>query len=186
MNVTSPPDFADTLAIAQGSLDAAELTECHGVACGLLCRLPDSSTDAFMALLGQLELVVGSTENLRSCLEELLNSSRQQLTDEDFGLNIWMPDDEETLEQRTLALSQWCSGFLAGLGSGGKDSLQGMSDDANGALLDLQQIAKAEVDDAAESEVNENAFADIVEYIRVVILLIREDLQAFDSQDAGT
>lgn len=186
MNVTSPPDFAATLAMAQGSLDAAELTECHGVACGLLCWLPDSSADAFVTLLGQLELAVESTQDLRLCLEELLNSSRQQLADEDFGLNIWMPNDEETLEQRTLALSQWCSGFLAGLGSGGKDSLQGMTDDANGALLDLQQIAKAEVGDVAENEADEYAFVEIVEYIRVVILLIREDLQALGSQAAGT
>ena len=142
MNTTCLPDFEETLAIAQGSLDAAELTECHGVACGLLCRDQECSADAFVALLGQLELVAEPAENLQTSLQELLQSSRQQLADEDFGLSLWIPGDDVTLEDQTLALSQWCNGFLAGLGSGGQGSLQGMSDEANEALADLQQIAR--------------------------------------------
>jgi len=82
-----------------------------------------------------------------------------------------------------MALSQWCSGFLAGIGSGGNDSLKTMSEDANEALEDLQQIAKADVPDTTESEEDEVAFAEIIEYIRVVILMIREDLRGPDGQD---
>ena len=120
---------------------------------------------------------------LKMSLEELLNSTRAQLVDEDMGLYLWLPDDDEILEERTVALSQWCSGFLAGLGSSGDASLEAMSDDANEALKDLEQISKAEVADTAESEDDEIAFAEIVEYIRIVILMIREDLRGPDGQD---
>ena len=87
------------------------------------------------------------------------------------------------LEERTMALSQWCSGFLAGLGSSGDDTLKAMSDEANDALKDLQQISTADVSDTSESEEDENAFTEIVEYIRVVILMIRGDLRGPDTQD---
>lgn len=181
--MTGLPDFEHTLAIAQGNLEAAELAECHGVACGLLCRRADSSLDAFIGLLDMLEIVVAPGTGLKMSLEELLNSTRAQLADEDMGLSLWLPGDDEILEERTMALSQWCSGFLAGLGSNGEDSLKAMSEDANEALRDLEQISRAEVVDTAESEDDESAFAEIVEYIRIVILMIREDLRGPDGQD---
>jgi hypothetical protein len=183
MSAVNLPDFEHTLAIAQGNLEAPELAECHGVACGLLCRLPDASLDVFIGLLDMLELVNTPGPGLKMSLEELLNSSRAQLVDEDLGLALWLPNDDEILEERTMALSQWCSGFLAGLGSSGDDTLKAMSDDANDGLKDLQQISTADVSDTDESEEDENAFVEIVEYIRVVILMIREDLRGPDGED---
>ena len=50
-------------------------------------------------------------------------------------------------------------------------------------LKDLQQISAADVTDTAESEADENAFAEIVEYIRVVVLMIREDLRGPEPED---
>lgn len=183
MTTARLPDFEHTLAIAQGNLEAPELAECHGIACGLLCRLPESSLDAYIGLLDMLELISTPGTGLKMSLEELLDSTRVQLADEDMGFSIWLPDDSEILEERTLALSQWCSGFLAGLGSSGEDSLDTLSDDAKEALEDLRQIAMAEVSDTSESEEDENAYAEIVEYIRVAILMIREDLRGPDGQD---
>jgi len=178
------PDFAHTLAIAQGNLESPELAECHGIACGLLCRLPDASLDAFLGLLDMLELLKSPGPGLRMSMEELLNSTMEQLTDEDMGLTLWLPNDDETLEERTMALSQWCSGFLAGIGSSGDDTLKVLSEDANEALKDLQQISLADVTDTNESEEDEKAFVEIVEYIRVVILMIKEDLRGPDGQDS--
>ena len=183
MSAARLPDFEHTLAIAQGNLEAAELAECHGVACGLLCRLPDASLDTFIGLLDMLKLVEKPGTGLTMSLEELLNAIRKQLADEDMGLALWLPDDEETLEERTMALAQWCGGFLAGLGSGGDSSLDAMSDEANEALKDLAQISTADVMDTEESEDDENAFVEIVEYIRVATLMIREDLRGPDAQD---
>jgi len=183
MSVAHLPDFEHTLALAHGNLEAPELSECHGVACGLLCRQPDSSMDVYIGLLDMLELVKSPGTGLKISLDELLNSSRSQMADEDMGLSLWLPDDDETLEERTAALSQWCSGFLAGLGSSGEDTLEAMSDDANEALADLQHISTADVTDTAQSEDDESAFVEIVEYIRVVILMIREDLRGPDGRD---
>ena len=177
------PDFEHTLAIAQGNLEASELAECHGVACGLLCRDTQATLDAFMGLLDMLELVKTPGSGFKLSLEELLNSTRSQLADEDMGLSLWLPNDEETLEDRTMALAQWCSGFLAGLGGGGDGPLRALSEEANEAMKDLQQISSADVTDTDESEEDEKAYTEIVEYIRVVVLMIREDLRGPDRQD---
>jgi hypothetical protein len=183
MSSTLLPDFEHTLALAQGNLDAPELAECHGVVCGLLCRLPAATLDAFIGLLDMLELVKTPGTGMRMAFEELLNTSKTQLSDEDLSFALWLPDDEEMLEDRTMALSQWCSGFLAGIGSSGDETLDVLSDDATDALKDLQQISTADVSDTSESEEDETAFAEIVEYVRIVILMIREDLRGPEEQD---
>jgi len=70
-----------------------------------------------------------------------------------------------------------------GLDSGGGDYLDSMSDDASEALADIQQIARADVADTTQSEEDENAYAEIIEFIRVVTLMIKEDLRGPDGQD---
>ena len=136
-----------------------------------------------MSLLDMLELVKTPRTGLQMVFEELLNASRTQLADEDMSFSLWLPNEEEMLEERTMALSQWCSGFLAGIGSSGDDTLKTLSEDANEALKDLQQISTADVSDTAESEEDEVAFAEIVEYIRIVTLMIREDLRGPEGED---
>ena len=181
--MASLPDFEHTLAMTQGNLDAPELAESHGVACGLLCRQADSTFDAYMTLLETLEILHEPAAGLKDSLEDLLVSSAEQLADDNMSLTLWLPEDEEILEERTMALSQWCTGFLAGLGGGGKESLTTLSEDATDALNDLMQISKAEVVDTAESEEDENAYTEIVEYVRIVVYMIREDLRGPDELD---
>ncbi|MGA9575055.1 MAG: UPF0149 family protein [Lysobacterales bacterium] len=183
MSSAELPDFKHTLALAQGNLEAPDLAECHGITCGLLCRLPDASLDALIHLLGELELLQSPGSALSMVLEDLLNASREQLADVELGFTLWLPDDEEMLEERTMALSQWCSGYLAGLGSGGDGVLSAMSEEADDAMKDLEKISAADVTDTNESDEDEIAYAEIVEYIRIVILMIREDLRGPDGQD---
>lgn len=183
MSATLLPDFERTLAMAQGNLEASELSECHGVVCGLLCRRPDATLDMFVDLLDMLELLNEPGSALKISLEQLLEASREQLADDDMSLSLWLPQDEETLEDRTMALAQWCSGFLAGIGSGNDDALDAMSDDGDEGLKDLQRISTADVTDTSESEEDEKALVEITEYIRVVVLMIREDLRVPGDQD---
>ena len=177
------PDFERTLALAKGNLEAPELAECHGVCCGLLCRLPDASLDVFIGLLDMLELVKTPSSGLKMVLEELLNTTRSQLMDQDLGFSLWLPHDDEMLEERTMALAQWCSGYLAGVGSSGDKTLDTLSEEASDALSDLQKISTADISDTNESEEDEVAFSEIVEYIRIVTLTIREDLRGPEEQD---
>lgn len=159
------------------------MSECHGLACGLLCIQHDSTFDAYISILNALEILDVPTTGFSATLEDLFVSSREQLADDNMGLTLWLPDDTEVLEERTMALAAWCSGFLAGLGGAGKGALTTLSEDASDALNDLVEISKAEVLDTEESEEDENAYAEIVEYIRIVVYMIREDLRGPDETD---
>jgi len=183
MAVPPLPDFERTLALGHGNIDAAGLAECHGVACGLLVRRPGSDATALLQLLAMLEIVEQPGDALREALVELHDATAAQLRDEMMGLVIWLPEDDSSLEDRTDALAQWCNGFLAGLGAGGENRFDTLSPEAGEALADLQEIALAEVtseggrpgDGAREDE--ERAFAEIVEYVRIAVLILREDLR---------
>lgn len=183
MTIPQLPDFDHTLALSHGNLDAASLSECHGVACGLLVRQPTSGPDAFYGLLDMLQIIQAPRSALREALGELFSASAAQLVDEDMGLVIWLPDDQESLEDRTEAVAQWCNGFLASVGAGDDDRLRTLSGDAVEALSDLREIATAEVgpgggDDGGDAgEEDEQAFSEIVEYIRVSVLILHEDLR---------
>lgn len=182
MSVPQLPDFDRTLALSQGNLDAAALAECHGVACGLLVRQPASRADAFLDLLDTLEIVHEPGAAMRDALADLFGTAGLQLADQDMGFQIWLPDDEEPLESRTAALAHWCNGFLASIGSGRDGRLETLSAEAGEALADLREIALAEIesveiDETAGLEAEEQAFAEIVEYIRIVVLTLREDLR---------
>lgn len=176
------PDFEHALGLAAGSMDAAELAECHGAACGLLCRQAGADGEDFLHLLALLQLVAGSGSELRGTMLELHRATVSQLADDQMRLALWLPGDEEPLEERTAALAQWCTGFLAGLGSGGQN-LGELSGEALEALEDLREIARTELGGGLSVEEEEEAFAQIVEYVRVVAMLLREELRGPEPDD---
>jgi len=186
MSAPSLPDFDRTLRLSQGNLDSAELAECHGLLCGLLCRETSATASDFMHQLAAMKLAVNPSAMLGSVLTEAHECTAAQLRDEEFGFELWLPDDEESLEDRVVALAQWCSGFLAGLACGGK--MEGLSEEAREAIEDLQQIARAEMtppgQSGDDSEEEETAFAEIVEYVRVVALMMHEDFRGPRQHDA--
>jgi len=176
------------LHLSRGSLDAAELAECHGVLCGMICSENGQTAADFMSQLSNLHLAVDSDSVLHDALIEVFNSTTQQLADEELRFNLWLPEDDRPLAERTESLAQWCTGFLAGIGLGGP--LPSLSEEAAEALADLRQIARAgfslRADDEGETsagEENEQAFCEIVEYVRVVTLILREELRGPGADD---
>jgi uncharacterized protein YgfB (UPF0149 family) len=186
--MSSPPlpDFERTLKLSQGNLDAAALAECHGLSCGLLCRNSDLTADEYLGHVEAMKLLVKPGAALAGAMSATLESTARQLRDEEMGFELWLPDDEEPLEERTIALAHWCSGFLAGLGSGGQ--LEALSEEAREAIDDLQQIARAELSPPLEGEIDdeedESAYAEIVEYVRIVALTMREEFRGPAQDDA--
>jgi uncharacterized protein YgfB (UPF0149 family) len=49
---------------------------------------------------------------------------------------------------------------------------------------DLGEIAQAGIVADSESEIEENAYAEIVEYVRVAILLVQEELRGPQDRDS--
>jgi uncharacterized protein YgfB (UPF0149 family) len=186
MAAPSLPDFERTLRLGRGDLDAAGLAESHGLLCGLVCRQASDSAGDYLRHLSAMRLVTEPGEALNEALTEAWRSTVAQFEDEDLGFTLWLPDDDDPLEERALALARWCSGFLAGLGSGGQ--LEALSEEALEAIGDLQEIARAELSapaaDESRNEDDEAAYAEIVEYVRIVALVLREDFRGPQENEA--
>jgi uncharacterized protein YgfB (UPF0149 family) len=187
MSAPQLPDFEQSLALCHGTLDAAELAECHGVLCGVLAVSPQAGAEHFIVQLGALQLIDEPDEAVESVLRELFTATDAQLDDEEMSFRLWLPDDQEPLEERTEALGRWCTGLLAGLAAQG--DLSALSGEAAEAVRDLEQIARAGLATGGGSDSNaledeERAFTEIAEYIRVVALMLREDFRGPEQGDA--
>jgi len=186
MAAPSLPDFERALRLGHGELDAGELAESHGLLCGLVCRESSQNPGDFLQQLAAMRLVVDPDEALNAVLTEAWRSTVAQFDDEEMGFVLWLPDDDEPLEERTVALARWCSGFLAGLGSAGQ--LDALSSEAREAIGDLQEIARAELAtpdaEGPPDNEDESAYAEIVEYVRVVALVLREDFRGPRADEA--
>jgi len=106
MSAPPLPDFQHATQLSQGSLDVAELAECHGVLCGLLCRESAGTANDYMHHLAALKLVVNPGDALDAVLGEVFECTVKQLADEDMGFALWLPEDDEPLEERTIALAR--------------------------------------------------------------------------------
>ena len=83
----------------------------------------------------------------------------------DFDLLI--PAEDCPIEERTHALTAWCTGFLYGLGSNGAADPQRLPGDLGEIVRDLTEITRAGVDASDSLEANESALAELVEFVRV-------------------
>ena len=81
------------------------------------------------------------------------------------------------MELQVNALGEWCQGFLIGLSLGGVEDFQALPDDAKEIARDLVEIARAGTSyELSGLEDDEEAFVELVEFIRVGALLINEEL----------
>ena len=98
------------------------------------------------------------------------------LVGNDADFEPLLPDDESPLALRADALSQWCQGFLYGLGSGTTSDPGKVSVEAGEIIRDFTEITHVGVDADEENEENEVAFAEVVEFVRVGVQLLFAEL----------
>ncbi len=166
----------EALERAHAAIDASE---CHGVLCGLLCanrRFPEERwlNEVFEP---------GESAGPESALcTKMLRSTRleteRQLEGQQFEFEPMLPDDEAPLVKRGEALARWCRGFLYGLAVGGLDESVSTSEDVREVLTDLSEFTRLDVSDLEEeSNALESDYAELVEYVRVGVMLIHTELK---------
>jgi uncharacterized protein YgfB (UPF0149 family) len=161
-------------------------SEIHGVLCGWISA---GAAEAQVEWIEELfrgrssdDLLVRET---RQMLGQLYLASRQQITDEGGAFALLLPDDDTALQERAGALVRWCEGYLYGLGMAGVSEQQ-MVGDAKEALGDISEFTRLDLDALEDDENNESAYMELQEFLRVAILLIREELvSAQESSNVG-
>lgn len=156
----------------------AGVAEAHGVLAGALCAAPCSFDDWVAEILpdGKLD-GPGGVE-----LHSLFDATRGAFDEYGFAFMPLLPADDAPLVARTQALAEWCRGFLYGLGSGYLPQATARDADVAEVLQDLAQISRAEVDADDEGEGGEQAYAELVEYVRVGVHLLHAHLAPLRSR----
>ncbi|MDP3858874.1 MAG: UPF0149 family protein [Stagnimonas sp.] len=149
-------------------------SEYHGALCGALCVRGSSEVDP-LRLLERVAIEAPPPE-VQGPLASLRDATARDLADADSGIRLLLPDDEQPLALRARALGQWCEGFLFGLASRGGLNLAQASAEVREVVEDLSQFTRAEFNDGDNAEIEEEAYAELVEYVRVGLQLVFVEL----------
>jgi uncharacterized protein YgfB (UPF0149 family) len=164
-------DFEDVLATAGSLADAAEA---HGSLCGALCSVsPYRMQDWVNEILPDGTAL---SDESAAMLERVFTATANSFGEQGMEFEPLLPDDEQPLNGRANALALWCSGFLYGLGSGHISDLEALNGDVGEIVRDFTEISRATGDDADADESNEQAYAELVEFIRVAAQVVFEEL----------
>lgn len=168
---------AELLRCLQGLSLPIGPAEAQALLYGLLCGKSEASRELW---LGELLPEALDMDNLlhRECgksLAILYDRTRSTFEDSGFDIDLMLPEENTPLRERAGELIDWCRGFLYGLGLTG-NSMEQLGEEAREGLTDLGEITKLDLDSLEEGEQQEVDLSEIVEFIRVAVLLIREDL----------
>ena len=175
-------------AIDHDTLDAAlqrcgsnwRAAQTHGLLSG---RLAIGGADSGFSWLAQVLDGAGEAHTGRAECEAMLSalfeSTYRQLSERLSEFEPLLPDDEDSTAIRAEALAHWCEGFLHGLvsarhGDALKERLatEPMAD----IIRDMLQITRASADDESNAESDDEAYVEIVEYLRIAAQLAYEEL----------
>lgn len=162
------------------------LSEVHGLCCGLLCSMSSSAakTRWFTELLDAAQLdpdAVASKAAQLKTLDEWFMSTLSSLNDAELEFAPELPEETAPVAVRIRALGDFCGGFTYGLGLAlSKRGEKPLPADTREIIEDFQAIESAEADSSAsdaDSEQQEVMYNELLEYVRVGVLLILEELR---------
>jgi len=172
MEAPSFPELQRLLTQARAVSDAPEA---HGTLVGALCAAARyTSNDWFAEILPEGRVPEAIAASLRAVFDATVDA----LQSHEMQFQPLLPDDEDGLAERTTALGEWCQGFLYGVGTGQLRDIDSAGGEVGEILRDLTEITHIEVDPEDGEATNEEAYAELVEFVRVGVQLIFEQLES--------
>lgn len=179
-----------------GSVSDGDASELHGLICGLLSALPAASTEELLRALEPLGEWQWTADH-RGHLQRGMLEFASAMDSSDFTFTPLLPADSAVLGERAACLGLWCGGFIAGFAAGQNHSQpQSPGAEQQEILNDLAQIARVdaslegfvdhddeEASDQAEraaelqaldQEEQEDAYFELLEYVRTAVMLMRQ------------
>ena len=170
MQTASYSEIQRVLADERSMTDAAEA---HGTLAGALCT---ASAYRFEDWLQEI-LPDGRAQDISAgALRGLYFLTSETLAGADMAFEPLLPEDSQPLDERAAALSQWCVGFLYGLGSGSIQDLSKLPGEAGEVIRDFDELTRVGVGTGESDEDNESAYTELVEFVRVGVQLVFEEL----------
>lgn len=174
---TQLPEFytlEDSLLRVEADFTASEV---HGIACAVL-----AFNNQYAEKTWQTQVLKGDArdfyvQEVRQLLQQLFNSTLEQLNSGDLGFALFLPPEQDSLEVQVAALQKWCQGFAFGLALSGLKTMQDLPEDTRDWVQDVVKIGAAGEMDLQNEDESETAFIELAEFVRVGVLLMNEELQ---------
>jgi len=169
---------AELMALHAGVL----ASECHGFMCGYYCA---SNTVATEVWRDYLLAGIDDDAELETCfaiLSQLADKVSEEILSDEISFALFLPDDESPINERSSALAEWSAGFVSGLGIGGAGEKPKLIDECDEFIKDVVSISRLETS-VEEDEDAEGAFFEIVEYLRVGVIMLHQEWHHPDADD---
>jgi len=157
--------------------------QAHGFLCSHLALAgADGAARWFALVLQDADTDSPQRSECESLLEALRDLTWKQLAERQSAFSLLLPDDDSPAALRAAALGQWCEGFLHGLVSEahGEELRQRLAEDPLADIIrDLVEITRATAGDEEAADEEEDAWVELVEYLRVAAQLTYEELAEF-------
>lgn len=164
--MTDAPGFEELASLLKEFGYVEPPSHFHGALCGALCIAPASEIDPLALIDERPDESEPADPESHHALLTLRDETYADLLSEEFPFEPLLPEDSLPLAERTAALAAWCSGFLFGISTQRKLDMRVLTPEARETVQDFTQFTHAEVDSEDESEGDETAYAELVEYIR--------------------
>jgi len=170
------PDYDDLAAVLADEGIAADAAEVQGLLCGLLSAPGTATLPRWLEMLAlRPEQVLSGTA--MALLDRVFSVTVAQLESPGIEFQLLLPDDDAALQQRVAALAAWCQGLLLGITSAGYRDSTRLPENSREFLADANNISTAERFDLTGGEEDERAYTELLEYLRVGMLLLIEELR---------
>ena len=164
-------DFATAQAQLTTAGVIAHASEIHGALTGLVCAGFTYEDNSYLTIITDMfNNGEALPQAVKSLITILYNQLWQNIIDDNYGFELLLPDDDDSLAERSNGLCQWVQGFTLGFGLQQKNT-QSLPEDIQEILKDFVEIAQLSSDIDDDDEDSEQAFYEIVEYVRISALL---------------
>jgi len=162
---------------------AADAAECQGALSAVICLTGEAGLASWLpAHFPEIEAGVAEGNALageaKQLIVDLYQNTLGQLGQGTLDYTLLMPDDEDSLQERTDALGHWCQGFLLGMRYSGVDDPGLFTGELAEILDDIREISQVTSDALENTEEEEQSYMELVEYLRVGVMLFCETLHA--------
>lgn len=157
-----------------------DASQTHGLLSGRLAIAgSDSGFDWLSQVLEGTEQADTIRDECESMLGQLFEVTYRQLTERQSGFEPLLPSEDDGTTERATALAHWCEGFLHGLvaaHNGDELKTRLAADPLADIIRDMLQITRASADEDDDTESDDSAYTELVEYVRVAAQLVYEEL----------
>jgi uncharacterized protein YgfB (UPF0149 family) len=167
--------FEDVAHALTDGASAVHPAEAHGCLCGALCLRPDYTLAEW---IDEILPEAGTSTDPAGPFATLFAETTGVLARPEMEFEPLLPGDEAGLAERVASLAAWCQGFLYGFGATGTAGRAPLPDAVSEVLGDLAQISHAGAVGSESAEVEEEAYAELVEFVRAGVQIVYEELAA--------